>query len=270
MKNFFIVLFITFLSMINLTISKSNLKKFTNKIDAFSTFTASAYLKSKAIAAHQDTIWVCTTSNKLYKYGGFSKGIQGTKPTSCEKIATNNDGELYVIDSSKNLHYLKKINSSNYNWKKTEKNIVDVTVGINGEVYILDTTGYVYEFKGDKKGSKFTTQKYASAKSIATTFENERVMYIVDSSGNVYRQTASSRTKLYPNIVADKVCVNQSSFLFISTGLGIYMRNPRVNDLTLFADGIAKDMGCGNKLWVVAEDGYIYENSSSWVKVNNN
>lgn len=274
MKNLLIVLFLSFLSMFfcanSLSKSKSKSKSSSLRGTAFSQFTASAYIKSRAIATHQDNVWVCANDEKLYRNGGFSKGISGTKPASCRKIATNDQSELYVVDKNGDLHYLKKINNDNYNWKKTVAKITDVSVGINGEVFVIDTDGKIFEFKGEKLGSQFSTQKYKGAKSIAVTYDNERIVYVIDSTGNVYKQTATAQTKLHPNILADEVCVNQNSFVFISSGLGIYMQNPRVNELVLFADGIAKDMDCGNKLWVIGEDGYIYYNSSSYVKIDSN
>jgi len=230
-----------------------------------------AYVKSAAVAVrtykNMLNSWICTSTGKFYRYGGFKGIVNGTKPTSCTRMAINNVGEIYVVDKKGGLSLLMFIAQNSWIWKTVlKKDAVDVSVGFNGETYIVDTKGDVYNIMKDKKGKKFGKKNFGKGcKSIAVSYENEQIAYVVDKKGDLYRNTAKKSSKLYPSIVVNDVDVDSYNNLYIASGLGIYMKRPMNSFLAQIGDGIAKLIDCDSRrCWIIGEDEYVY--ASTYIK----
>jgi hypothetical protein len=268
MKNLALAIFILYFCVI--TCENTNLKnQSTNESQQnFLTFYNYAYVKSSAIAARRYrnklNSWICTKDGRFFRYGGFRGIVNGTKPKTCTRMAINNDGEIFVVDKAGGLYILKFIASNSYLWKQIEKkDIVDVTVGFNNETYVIDTKGQIYGIMKDRKGGKFGKKAYGKGcKSIAVSYENEQIAYVVNKKGDLYRTTAKKSTKLYPSIVVNDVDVDSYNNLFIASGLGLYMKRPINPYLAQIGDGIAKQIDCDRGYcWIIGDDEYVYQSS---------
>ena len=274
MKNLALAIFILYLSAI--TCENNNLREQsaakTNQ--NFMHFHNYAYVKSAAVASRRSeggymNTWICTKDGKFYRYGGFSGIVSGTKPKTCTKMSINKEGEIYVVNKDGGLFLLKLIADNSYLWKQIlKKDIIDVSVGFNNEVLVVDKKGDIYYINKDKKGDKFSKKNFKKGcKSIAVTYEKEQTAYIVNKKGEVYRATAKKMTKLYPAIVVNDVDVDSYNNLYIASGAGIFVKRPTNPFLAQIGDGIAKQLDCDKQhCWIIGDDEYVYQ--SSQIKSN--
>jgi len=257
----------------NLRITSENSKTLSLAEQIKLRFYNRAMLKVASVASNtpikgRTNVWICTAKGKYYKDGGFNGSISGNAPKSCKKIATNAKGEVYVIDNDGGLALLKSNPKNKWLWKSVMSGVKDVSIDINQSVWVLTSKGDIYnvDTEKDKKGKKFGKKNYGSScKAIAATFDTDQVIYVVDKNGNVFRQTATKQTKIYPNINAVDICVDPNANLFIASGMGIFRKLSDNNDVSTIGSGIAKHIDCAlNYLWIVGDDNYPY--MSSYIK----
>jgi len=266
MKNFALILFISFLSMITFTNSKSSfksrsLKNSVKQAQAIS-FQNEGFIKARDIAAYNDNVWICTAQSTFFKLNGLNTTVSGTPPTSCKRLATNKNGDLYVVTENKNLFLLRRISPNSHVWSTITNtvNVTDVAVGPNGEVAIVNDKGVIYEIKSDViQADPLNKEKFGDNCKIAVTFEKELVVFLANESRDVFRVTAGSKARLFPTVLADDVAVGPNFNLYITSKAGVYRKRPNTNDLYLIKpDGIADSIDVGNRIWAIGYDGYPY------------
>lgn len=223
-----------------------------------------AYLQVSDITTFTDT-WICTKDNKLLRNGTALKvAVSGTQPTTCERIATNSNQDLFVISKNK-LYMFKKITTSSYAWVYLNlSNVEDITIGINDEVYYINTSGVIYKYvysDDPKDNIQFNTSTYGANCRIAFAYDAGQTIYLVDKIGDLYKIQAKTKTKLYPSIYAKDVCVTNRSDVIVAGSDGIFIKKGEVESFVKIGDGIASDLSCYSSLWFIGSDNYVYESS---------
>jgi hypothetical protein len=266
MKKFTLIIFFSYLISINISKSlfSTNLKK-KNTQDCPSTITQfkpenMAILKTKDISARTEE-WICTEDNKLLRNGAVqSVTIVGSKPESCEKIATNNNGDIFVVTTDNKLFLFKKINADSRAWINLEmEKVQDVSVGINNEVFIVDTSGVIKKLSTGKITTDFNKTAFGSDCRIAMSREKGEIVYLVDKKGQFFRVSLTESLQLYPSVLAFDVCVDNETNVILAASDGIFVKKSRNNQFVKIGEGIAGRLGCWNKkLWFIGLDNLVY------------
>jgi len=238
-------------------------------------FQNEGYINTQDIASFDNHTWICDSQNRFFKQDGLTTAISGPAPTSCKRIATDSNGDLYVTDSNRNLWLLRIIQQNSAAWLQISTTVVvsDVSVGPNGEVFVIDKDGNIFQVVNDQISTSSFNNKndqYGDNCKIAVSFEKELVIYVADVNRDVYRVTAqldnSKRHRIYPKVYADDLAVGQNFHLYVTTHSGIYRKKPISSDLYLVSDvPVASQISVGNKLWVVGYDNYPYSSTNNKV-----
>ena len=248
--------------------TNSNLKS-KLKQNAFNkvSFTNEGYMPLSDIASFGDIVWACTLNNTYYKYNPAGVTIQAAISGSsvfatnetCSRVATNSNGDLLVVTNLNNLNILKMVSSSSYSWSSISANISDVATGPLSDSYAITTNGTIFKLLGSSLAPlKFTTQIFGSNCKIAVNNEREPIVYVVDSSRNLWRNSLSTSTKVDIDTIPVDVGVGSNYNLYIASTTGIYRKKNNVDHIIKIADGIAGGISAGNKLWINGVDNFPY------------
>ena len=226
------------------------------------------YLKTNSVAVFNKLVYICNNNEKsisFYKYQGEPSQFAGTAPTSVIKCSLSQKEDLYVIDKNNELFVLQKISDVSRIWIKIDKNIKWVSHSIDGSTFVLKE-GKIYILDNNVVSQRiFNSYELANANKIAIIDKKFGLysLVVIDDSGEVYfvenDSTNKSHKKLVPSIKAINFCVDIKSNLFVNSNIGLFMGTAINNyEFNKIAEGGYLDISCGEKLWVISGDEYVY------------
>lgn len=220
------------------------------------------------VTVYNSEIWSCTQKNKLMRYGTqLQLLISGNAPPTCSRLAVNSLGDLYVIsgkDDGNKVYKFKKISTQSFAWLDLGvKDMSDITVGMNDEIYVVSNKGVISNLISRSSDSlvKFNAKEFGDSCRIAFSEETEETVYLVDKSGNFYRVKSNDITTLYPSVFAKDVCVDNSNTVFVAGSDGIFIKKATVQSFSKVEEGIAVGISCWSNLWLVGADYFLYNSA---------
>jgi len=151
-------------------------------------------------------------------------------------------------------------------WMKlsSKEKLTDVSVGPNGEVFVIDTDGNIRQVVNDKISADTFNNKeaaYGDKCRIAVNLERELIVYVVDKDRQVYKVTrgATTQSRLYPTVMAEDVSVDAAFNLYLTTRNGIYKKAANSENLNgMTNNSIGSHIAVGKKIWVLGYDKFPY------------
>lgn len=273
MKNIILSIFVCFLfvsisctrkNLLTKALRVNSLYSLKSQRDCKLSIERDSWISSNRVCGNPGKAWICAKdkNNKMqfYKNAPITASVKGTQPSSCENLATNKPGELYVV-SDKKLYFLAENGTdlSSYSWNEVEnsKDIVDVSVNNLGNVFTIDSKGTISQVLGAKMGNIFTKTDLGDNSKIEA-FSDE-VIYALNSVGNVYKVSSKNKELISDTLNAYDLCVDFKSTLYLATSTGIFAKKISSNDFVKVSDDKVTSIGCAWLLWFVGVDGYIYK-----------
>jgi len=250
------------------TRSKSNLKS-KSKQNVFNklAFNNEGYMALSDIGAYLDTVWACTLDGRYFKYNPAGTTIQAaisgasvfTGNETCSRVATNKNGDLFVVTSKNNLNLLKRVTDNSFSWTQISANVTDVATSPNSESYAITSDGHIYQIFGANLSPRlFSTQNFGPNCRLAVNYEQQPIVYVVDSNSTLWRVSLDKTTKIDIDLIPVDISVGANYNLYIASTTGIYRKKTNVDKPIKLADGIASQLTAGNKLWINGIDSFPY------------
>lgn len=223
------------------------------------------------IGVSEDSVWICTNEGNVmyhhsHKVHANSPLIISEKATfKCSALDVDYLGLPWVVDSEGSVHRLVNIASTSVKWvkiheAKADNKALDVGCGqhVNNNCYISMVKGEILAFDGSKFiPSNFKSSKPLSSIDVLSNIDGESIVGIyVGENKAVEIRTGKERLL---GIFGTDISVSYDNHIYISNGLGIYIKTRCSSGFYKLNDSIAKRIGAGNFMWFVALDDNIYK-----------